>query len=94
MKRYLFYEKIKDLNKVKFIITKLKGPAYIWCDYVQCKIMHLNKVKFIITKLKGHAYIWCDFVQCKIMHLNKEKIRTWGKMVSKLRENSIPINYK
>ena len=43
MERHFEYEKIKDLNKVKFAITKFKGHAIIWWDFVRHERVCLNK---------------------------------------------------
>jgi hypothetical protein len=35
MERYFEFEKLKDPIEVKFAITRLRGQAIVWLDFVQ-----------------------------------------------------------
>eukprot|EP00253_Pinus_taeda_P030856 PITA_30856 len=53
-----------------------------------------KKVKFAATKLKGHALLWWDNVQADRKRLNKLPIRTWARMVAKLKGRFLPKDYQ
>ena len=49
-----------------------------------------KKVKLAVTRLKGHATLWWDSVQAKRKKKNKVVIKSWDRMVAKMRANSYP----
>jgi hypothetical protein len=49
-----------------------------------------NRVRFVVTKLKGHATLWWDMLQKDRVNNQLEKIRTWKKMVTKVKEKFLP----
>jgi len=53
-----------------------------------------NRVRFAITKLKGHAALWWDMLQKYRVDTRQEKIQTWRKMVSKIKEKFLPVDYQ
>jgi hypothetical protein len=53
-----------------------------------------KKVKFVVTKLKGHATLWWDGVQAERRKKNKQKIKSWDRMVAKLRGKFLPQDYQ
>eukprot|EP00253_Pinus_taeda_P004479 PITA_04479 len=53
-----------------------------------------KKVKFAATKLKGHALLWWDNVQADRKRLNKTPIRSWERMVVKLKGRFLPKDYQ
>lgn len=53
-----------------------------------------KKVKFAITKLKGHAALWWDGVQAERRPKDKQKIKSWDRMVAKLRGKFLPKDYQ
>eukprot|EP00253_Pinus_taeda_P013925 PITA_13925 len=53
-----------------------------------------KKVKFAATKLKGHALLWWDNVQADRKILNKTPIRSWERMVAKLKGRFLPKDYQ
>eukprot|EP00253_Pinus_taeda_P007847 PITA_07847 len=53
-----------------------------------------KKVKFAATKLKGHALLWWDNVQADRKRLNKTPIRSWARMVAKLKGKFLPEDYQ
>eukprot|EP00253_Pinus_taeda_P033200 PITA_33200 len=53
-----------------------------------------KKVKFAATKLKGHALLWWDNVQADRKRLNKIPIRSWERMVAKLKGRFLPKDYQ
>eukprot|EP00253_Pinus_taeda_P014540 PITA_14540 len=52
------------------------------------------RVKFAATKLKGHATLWWDSVQNERKRLNKPPIKTWTRMVAKLKGRFLPRDYQ
>jgi hypothetical protein len=52
-----------------------------------------NRVYFAITKLKGNDSLWWDVVQKDIVDKQQEKIKTYNKMESKIKEKLFPIDY-
>ena len=53
-----------------------------------------NQVRFATTKLKGHVALWWDMLQRDKTKHRLERIRTWKKMVNKLREKFFPADYQ
>ena len=53
-----------------------------------------RKVKIAITRLKGHASLWWENLQTDRQRRGKEKIRTWPKMVKKVKKKFIPADYQ
>jgi hypothetical protein len=53
-----------------------------------------NRVHFSITKLKGHAALWWDMLQKDRVDHRLENIKTWKKMVSKIKEKFLPVDYQ
>jgi hypothetical protein len=47
-----------------------------------------------VTKLKGHATLWWDGVQEEMRKKNKKKIKSWDRMVEKLRGKFLPHDYQ
>lgn len=63
--------------------------------YFECeKISEDRRVKFAATKLKGHATLWWDNVQNERKRLNKPPIKTWTRMVAKLKGRFLPRDYQ
>ena len=58
------------------------------------KISNNRKVKISITRLKGHASLWWEHLQTNIQRRGKEKIKTWPKMVNKVKKKFLPANYQ
>ena len=53
-----------------------------------------ERVKFIAIKLRGHVSIWWDGVQVKKRSKGKAKIKSWSKMVTKIKGKFIPRDYQ
>ena len=53
-----------------------------------------RKVKIAITRLKGHASLWWEHLQTNRQRRRKENIRTWPKMVNKVKKKFLPTNYQ
>jgi hypothetical protein len=51
-------------------------------------------VKHAVTRLKGHAALWCDELQFERKRNGKQKIKSWDRMVAKLKEKFIPKDYQ
>ena len=52
-----------------------------------------RKVKFAVTRLKGHAALWWDNVQVERKKQNKPFIKSWDRMVAKLKGIFFPKYY-
>eukprot|EP00253_Pinus_taeda_P009621 PITA_09621 len=59
---------------------------YFECD----EVSEDHRVKFVATKLKGHTALWWDSVQTERRRLNKLPIKTWSRMVAKLKGRFMP----
>lgn len=49
-----------------------------------------KKVKFVVTGLQGYATLWWMGVQEESKSKNKQKIKSWDKMVEKLKGKFLP----
>jgi hypothetical protein len=49
-----------------------------------------RKVKHVVTRLKGHATLWWDEIQADRCSKGKQKIKSWDRMVAKMKANFIP----
>ena len=49
-----------------------------------------KKVKLVVTRLKGHVALWWDSVQAERKKKNKVVIKSWDRMVAKMRGTSYP----
>jgi hypothetical protein len=61
-------------------------------DYEDIK--EYRKVKHVFTRLKGHATLWWDELQAEIRWKGKKKIKSWDRMVAKMKSKFIPKNYQ
>eukprot|EP00253_Pinus_taeda_P016787 PITA_16787 len=63
--------------------------------YFECEeVSEDRRVKFAATKLKGHATLWWDSVQNERKRLKKPPIKTWTRMVAKLKGRFLPRDYQ
>ena len=53
-----------------------------------------KRFKFAVTKLKGHAALWWDGVQVEIRRAGKKPIKSWTRMVAKLRGKFLSSDYQ
>jgi hypothetical protein len=53
-----------------------------------------KKVKHVVTILKGHATLWWDELQADRRCKGKSKIKSWDRMVAKLKAKFIPKYYQ
>ena len=53
-----------------------------------------KKVKLAVTRLKGHASLWWDNVQVERRRKKKPLIKSWDRMVAKLRAKFLPTDYQ
>jgi hypothetical protein len=53
-----------------------------------------KKVKHAITRLKGHATLWWDELQADRCCKGKQKIKSWDKMIAKMKAKFIPRDYQ
>ena len=62
------------------------------CFYYE-EISEDKKVKFAVTKLKGHAALWWDGVQEERRRVGKQHIKSWTRMMAKLKGKFLPSDY-
>jgi hypothetical protein len=53
-----------------------------------------KKVRHAVTKLKGHAALWWDELQADRNYKGKQKIKSWDRMIAKMKEKFIPRDYQ
>ena len=53
-----------------------------------------RKVKIVVTRLRGHPSLWWEHLQIDRQRRGKEKIKTWPKMVNKVKKKFFPTNYQ
>jgi hypothetical protein len=53
-----------------------------------------KKVKHAITRLKGHATLWWDEMQVDRHCKGNQKIKSWDRMVEKMKAKFIPKDYQ
>jgi hypothetical protein len=53
-----------------------------------------KKVKHAVTRLKGHATLWWDELQAKRRSKGKHRIKSWDRMVAKLKDKFMPKDYQ
>jgi hypothetical protein len=52
-----------------------------------------KKVKHAVTRLKGHATLWWDELQADRRCQGKQKIKSWDRMIAKMKVKFIPRDY-
>jgi hypothetical protein len=53
-----------------------------------------KKVKHVVTRLKGHATLWWDELQADRHCQGKQKIKSWDRMIAKMKVKFIPRDYQ
>jgi hypothetical protein len=53
-----------------------------------------KKVRHAVTKLKGHAALWWDELQADRRCKGKQKIKSWDRMIAKMKAKFIPRDYQ
>jgi hypothetical protein len=53
-----------------------------------------RKVKHVVTRLKGHATLWWDELQADRHCKGKQRIKSWDRMVAKMKSKFIPRDYQ
>jgi hypothetical protein len=53
-----------------------------------------KKVKHVVTRLKGHATLWWDELQADRHCKGKKKIKSWDRMIAKMKAKFIPKDYQ
>ena len=53
-----------------------------------------KKVKHDVTRLKGHAALWWDELQADRRCKGKQKIKSWDRMIAKMKAKFIPWDYQ
>ena len=71
---------LKDENLIDWINEMDKYFEYEEID-------ENKRVKFVVTMLKGHATLWWDNVQVERRNKDKPLIKSWDRMVAKMKSN-------
>jgi hypothetical protein len=53
-----------------------------------------KKVRHGVTRLKGHATLWWDDLQAYRRCKGKQKIKSWDRMITKMKVKFIPRDYQ
>ena len=53
-----------------------------------------KKVKHVVTRLKGHAALWRDELQADRCCKGKQKIKSWDRIIAKMKVKFIPRDYQ
>lgn len=53
-----------------------------------------KKFRHAVTQLKGHATLWWDELQEDICSKGKQKIKSWDRMITKMKAKFIPRDYQ
>jgi hypothetical protein len=53
-----------------------------------------KKVKHVVTRLRGHPTLWWDELQADRRCKGKQKIKSWDRMVAKMKEKFIPKDHQ
>jgi hypothetical protein len=53
-----------------------------------------KKVKYVVTRLKGHASLWWEELQADRRCKGKQKIKSWDRMIAKMKEKFILRDYQ
>jgi hypothetical protein len=53
-----------------------------------------KKVRHVVTRLKGHAALWWDELQVDRRSKGKQKIKSWDRMIAKMKAKFIPRDYQ
>jgi hypothetical protein len=53
-----------------------------------------KKVRHAVTKLKGHTALWWDELQADRRSKGKKKIKSWDRMIAKMKAKFIPRDYQ
>ena len=91
---------LKPAIEVVLYDGKLDTNAVLDCIYDMEKFFEYEKtldnrmVKIVVTRLKGCALLWWEHLQTDRQRRGKEKIKTWVKMVNKVKKKFLPPNYQ
>jgi hypothetical protein len=58
------------------------------------RISKRTRSKHAVTKLKGHAALWWDELQADRRCKGKQKIKSWDRMIAKMKAKFIPRDYQ
>jgi hypothetical protein len=84
----LIYEGNLDAEEILDWIKAL--DTYFDYKYVE----EDKKVKHVVTRLKGHAALWWDELQDDRRCKGKQKIKSWDRMIAKMKAKFIPRDYQ
>jgi hypothetical protein len=53
-----------------------------------------KKVNHVVTRQKGHVALWWDELHAERCYKGKQRIKSWDRMVAKMKDNFIPTDYQ
>jgi hypothetical protein len=87
-------------GRAKIEVPMYEGNLYDeeLLDWIRSMDRHFNyedvdeerKVKHVVTRLKGHAALWWDELRAERRRKGKQKIKSWDRMVAKLKDKFMP----
>jgi hypothetical protein len=88
--------------KIKVSMYEGNLDAEELLDWIRSMEKHFNyeyvdeekKVKQAVTQLKGHATLWWDELQTERRSKGKQRIKSWDRMIAKLKAKFIPKDYQ
>jgi hypothetical protein len=84
----LIYEGDLDIEELLYCFRALDK----YFDYED--IEEDKKLKHVVTRLKGHAKLWWDELQVDRCCKGKKRIKSWDRMVTKMKSKFIPRYYQ
>jgi hypothetical protein len=84
----LVYEGNLDVEELLYWIRSLDT----YFDYEN--VEEDKKFKHVVTRLKGHATLWWDELQADRHCKGKQKIKSWDRMITKMKEKFIHKDYQ
>jgi hypothetical protein len=82
---------LKTGRSVQGPLSRQRCAAASYFDYED--VEEEKKVKHVVTRLKGHATLWWDELQADRRCRGKQKIKSWDRMIVKMKEKFIPMDY-
>jgi hypothetical protein len=64
--------------------------TYFDYEYIEAD----KTVRHAVMKLKGHATLWWDELQADRRSKGKQKIKSWDRMIAKMKAKFIPRDYQ
>jgi len=94
--------RLRGRAKIEVLMYEGNLDAEELLDWIRSRDKHFDyeevdeekRVKHAVTRLKGHAALWWDELQAKRRSKGKQKIKSWDRMVAKLKAKFMPNDYQ